>query len=71
MYYRPLIRRDRRHRVMLWTWLATYAFVGIQPAWVLRPFVGDPGAEVEFFREKIGGNAYVGVYRVIRGALGW
>ena len=42
-YYRPLVRRNIKHRRMLWTWLAIYIFVGIQMAWVLRPFVGAPG----------------------------
>ena len=57
-YYRPLVRRNPKHRQMLWTWLAIYIFVGIQMAWVLRPFVGDPGAPVQFFREHSWGNAY-------------
>ena len=49
-------RRNPRHRRMLWTWLAIYIFVGIQMAWVLRPFVGDPGLPVQFFREHSGGT---------------
>ncbi len=57
-YYRPLVRRNIRHRQMLWTWLAIYIFIGIQMAWVLRPFVGAPGAPVQFFREQSWGNAY-------------
>ena len=57
-YYRPLVRRNPKHRQMLWTWLAIYIFVGIQMAWVLRPFVGDPGMPVQFFREHSWGNAY-------------
>jgi len=70
-HYRPLIQRNSRHRVMLWTWLATYAFVGIQMAWLLRPYIGDPNAPVEFFREESWGNAYIEVYQTIRAALGW
>ena len=42
-YYRPLVQRNAKHRWMLWTWLLLYVFVGIQMAWMLRPFVGDPG----------------------------
>ncbi len=56
--YGPLIRRDPRHCWMLRTWLFIYVFVGIQMAWVLRPFVGDPRAPVEFFREGSWSNAY-------------
>ena len=68
-YYRPLIRRNIRHRRMLWTWLAIYIFVGIQMAWVLRPFVGDPGVPVQFFREQSWGNAYEVVARLIYDAV--
>src|ERR1700722_2141462 len=39
--YVPLIARNPRHRLMLWTWLALYAFVGIQLGWALRPFIGQ------------------------------
>ena len=53
-YYRPLVRRNPQHRRMLWTWLAIYIFVGIQMAWVLRPFVGGPADLWEFFREGLG-----------------
>src|SRR5829696_1564831 len=37
--YRPLIAANPRHRTLLRAWLVIYAFVGIQMAWVLRPFV--------------------------------
>ena len=41
------------------TWLLLYAFVGIQTAWVLRPFIGYPGRPTQFFRDNAWGNAYV------------
>jgi hypothetical protein len=56
--YEPLIRSDPRHRLMLRTWIFIYIFVGIQMAWVLRPFVGDPDRPVQFFREDSWSNAY-------------
>ncbi len=31
-------------------WLASYAFVGCQLSWILRPFVGSPFFPVEFLR---------------------
>ena len=68
-YYRPLVCRNLRHRQMLWTWLAIYIFVGIQMAWVLRPFVGNPGSPVQFFREDSWGNAYDVVARLIYDAV--
>jgi hypothetical protein len=64
-YYAPLIARNRRHRLLLRTWLVVYAFVGIQMGWILRPFVGSPGMPVQFFREETWGNAYVIVARMI------
>jgi len=68
-YYAPLIRRSPRHRQLLWTWFALYAFVGIQMAWVLRPFIGNPAAPVAFFRAEAWGNAYVVLGRLIVGTL--
>jgi hypothetical protein len=64
-YYRPLIRRNRRHRTMLWFWLIIYVFVGIQMGWVLRPFIGDPHAQVQFFREGAWSNAYIVVFKLL------
>ena len=58
-HYRVLIRRSPRHRQMLRVWLFFYVFVGIEMAWVLRPFVGDPNKPVAFFRQEAWGNAYV------------
>jgi hypothetical protein len=58
-WYRPLVARNGRHRVLLRSWLVIYAFVGIQMAWVLRPFVGHPDAPTRFFRYgSAWGNAY-------------
>jgi hypothetical protein len=64
-YYQPLIRRNPRHRLMLWFWLLIYVFVGIQMGWVLRPFIGSPGAPVQFFREGAWSNAYEVVFKLI------
>ncbi len=69
-YYRPLVARRPRHRFLMRAWLGVYAFVGIQMAWVLRPFVGDPGSEVQFFREDSWGNAYTVVWGLLVNVLG-
>jgi hypothetical protein len=66
-YYRVLIRRTRRHRLMLFGWLAMYVFVGIQMGWTLRPFVGDPHSPVAFFRQEPFTNAYVVVFHLLFG----
>jgi hypothetical protein len=68
-HYRLLIAHDARHRWMFWIWLVIYIFVAIQMAWVLRPFVGDPNAPVEFFRREKWGNAYLVVAKLIYDAV--
>jgi hypothetical protein len=35
-------------------WLVAYAVVGAQMGWLLRPFVGQPGAPFTFFRPREG-----------------
>jgi hypothetical protein len=64
-YYRPLIAHNRRHRWLLWCWLAVYVFVAIQLAWLLRPFIGAPTMEVRFLRRGAWDNAYVYVANLI------
>lgn len=61
----PLIQKNPRHRVLLRVWLVTYAFVGIQMGWVLRPFIGSPAASTGFFREGAWGNAYVELANIL------
>jgi hypothetical protein len=63
--YRPLIARNARHRVLLRMWLIIYTFVAVQMAWVLRPFVGDPGSPTSFFRPEAWGNAWEVIGRLI------
>lgn len=58
-FYRPLIRRNERHRWMARVWILVYAFVGIQMGWVLRPFIGNPSEPAEFVRTGAWSNAYV------------
>ncbi len=67
--YRPLVARQPMHRLLLRVWLALYVFVGIQMAWVLRPFIGSPDMAVSFFREDSWGNAYLVIARMVWGAL--
>jgi hypothetical protein len=64
-YYQPLIRRNRHHRTMLWSWLIIYIFVGIQMGWILRPFVGNPTSPVQFFRQDAFTNAYEVVFQLM------
>lgn len=66
-FYRVLVRRNANHRLMAVLWLCLFSFVGIQMGWMLRPFVGDPNAEVAFFRAEPFSNAYVVVARLVFG----
>jgi len=68
-YYQPLIARNRRHRWVLWAWLFVYMLVGIQMAWLLRPFVGSPMSDVRFLRPDPWDNAYEFVARLVWRAL--
>ncbi len=67
--YRQLIRQDSKHRVMVRIWIFIYAFVGIQMAYVLRPFIGSPSNEISFFREDPFQNAYVKISQLIWSAM--
>ncbi len=69
-HYRPLLRKDRRHRVALVLWPALYLFVALQLAYALRPFVGNPDFPTEFVRDDWMGNVYLDLYWAVRGALG-
>lgn len=64
-YYRPLIATNHRHRWVLWGWLLVYTLVGIQMAWLLRPFIGSPANEVQFLRPDPWDNAYEFVARLV------
>jgi hypothetical protein len=68
-YYRPLVARNPRHRALMRLWIILFAFVGIQTAWILRPFVGSPDLPPQFFRAEAWGNAYVALAETVRAML--
>jgi hypothetical protein len=49
-------------------WLIVYAFVGLQMAWVLRPFVGDPRLDFTWFRQR-GGNVFLDLLKTFERLL--
>ena len=69
-HWRPLVVRNRRHRIGRRAWVVLYVFVAIQMAWVLRPFVGTPDLAPSFFRPDAWSNAYVEVLVILWRALG-
>lgn len=60
----------KRRSLVLYLWIALFAFVGSQMAWTLRPFVGYPGARFELVRE-FGGNFYANILYSIGEILGF
>lgn len=71
-----VIENRARHTRIVFLWIALYSFVGAQLTWIARPFLGNPGAPVEYFRpyaERIGldSNFYSAVSRLIQHSLGW
>ena len=68
-YYRSLIAKNNRHKLMVRLWIIVYAFVGIQAAYVLRPFIGSPNEPTTFFRRESFENAYVKIWSMISDIL--
>lgn len=64
-YYRSLVVRNPRHRLMVRVWIFVYAFVGIQAAYVLRPFIGSPNEPTTFFRRESFQNAYIQIWTMV------
>jgi len=53
-------------RRVLLAWLAGNLFFGSQLSWILRPFIGSPGLDVEFLRKTaFEGNFYETVFQSI------
>lgn len=49
-------------------WIVIYGVVGVQMAWILRPFIGSPAKEFEFFRDRES-NFFAGVAGALRRLL--
>ncbi len=69
-HYRPLLRKDRRHRLALVVWPTLHLFVALQLAYALRPFVGNPRFPTEFLRSDWMGNVYLDLLWSLRATLG-
>lgn len=71
-----VVENRAKHTRIIFLWVAIYSFVGAQLTWMLRPFLGNPGAPVEYLRpyaERIGlnSNFYTAVFTLIKHSLGW
>lgn len=56
-------------KIVFRTWVLIYAVVGAQMGWILRPFIGSPGAPFEFFRQRQS-NFFASVFESLRTLLG-
>lgn len=50
--YAPPTNGQRMAKRIFITWTVVFAIVGAQMGWILRPFIGSPGAPFELFRER-------------------
>ena len=62
-----LLKRDARHLKLWLTGFAIWAFVAVQLAWNLRPFVGSPEFPIEFLRADAFSNVYLGLLKILFG----
>ena len=65
--FQTLLERDARHWKLLSIGFALWAFVAVQLAWNLRPFVGNPDAPAQFLRPDAFTNAYLAIWRILAG----
>jgi hypothetical protein len=64
-------RPRRRHpprspaNAVFYIWVVIYGLVGAQMGWLLRPFIGHPALEFQWFRAREG-NFFIGLYNNLR-----
>ena len=51
------------NKLLFRIWLVIYSVVGMQLGWRLRPFIGNPNSQFQFFREQGDGNFYITVWQ--------
>lgn len=66
--FKRLLEADNRHSKLLSIGFGLWAFVAVQLAWNLRPFVGNPDAPAQFLRPDAFTNAYLAIGRIVFGA---
>ena len=62
-----LLARDNRHLKLWALGFAIWAFVAVQLAWNLRPFIGSPEAQIQFLRPDAFSNVYLGLWKLLFG----
>jgi len=61
--------QDEAANTIFYVWIVIYALVGMQMGWLLRPFIGLPGAKFEWFRDREG-NFFQGLFDNIQRMIG-
>ncbi len=62
-----LLKRESRH-LKLWAMgFGIWAFVAVQLAWNLRPFIGSPEAAIQFLRPDAFSNVYLALWKILFG----
>jgi hypothetical protein len=57
---------DRHVKTVFLSWMVIFGLVGAQMAWVLRPFIGNPGEPFQWFRARQS-NFFEAVWQSLRG----
>ena len=61
--------RDRRVKTVFLCWMVIFALVGVQMAWVLRPFLGKPDQAFQWFSPRES-NFFEAVWQALWSLLG-
>lgn len=64
-HLRDLVRRDARHLRLWQIGFAMWAFIAVQLAWNLRPFIGSPDIAPQFFRSDAFTNVYMNLWTIL------
>ena len=68
-YLREFASSSRAGTHTFLAWIAGNLFVGAQVSWILRPYFGSPGLEVQFLRpDPLRGNFYESVLNALGNA---
>ena len=64
---RELLKREARHLKLWAVGFGMWAFVAVQLAWNLRPFIGSPDVAVQFLRPDAFSNVYLALWKILFG----
>ena len=62
-----LLARESRHLKLWALGFGVWAFVAVQLAWNLRPFIGSPDATIQFLRPDAFSNVYLALWKILVG----